>query len=555
MVMIPRECKRLIEVDFPLAKVSYYAAREKSIRHGHPSTLHLWWARRPLASCRAVLLGLLLPDPEDPLCPPDFITRARELLGEVPGAAKDFSQGLRKALLHFIGEFANWDLAGNELWLDTARGLVKAAHPEETPLVVDPFAGGGSIPLEALRLGCEAFASDLNPVACLILKVLLEDIPRYGAKLAEELREVGTRIKEEAKQELAEFYPPDPDGAQPIAYLWARTVRCEAPHCGAEIPLIRSFWLCKKAGKKVALRPLVKRSEGQLPRIEFEIFSPTREGEVHTGTVSRAKAKCLACTTGAALAPERVRAQLVAQRGGADVIFNEKGERIGGARLLAVVTLQPGQQGRNYRLPADHDYQVVFEAQKRLKVILDLWEASGKNGLSPVPDEELPLMSGTFNVPLYGMVTWGDLFSARQKISLMSLSKATSQRSGPIRDLLSIAVDRAADGSAAITGWLPSGEEIKHVFSRQALPMMWDFGESNYLADASRSWESAINAIEKVVLTTAQSISSPGQIQSANACQHPLPSESTSVFFTDPPYYDKEVHARPSSLKRKGASR
>ncbi|MBW1947075.1 MAG: DUF1156 domain-containing protein, partial [Deltaproteobacteria bacterium] len=237
--MIPRECKRLIEVDFPLAQVSYYAAKEKSIRHGHPSTLHLWWARRPLASCRAVLLGLLLPDPEDPLCPPEFNTRARELLSEVPGEARDFSQGLRKALLNFIGKFADWDLAGNELWLNTARGLVKAAHPDETPLVVDPFAGGGSIPLEALRLGCEAFASDLNPVACLILKVLLEDIPRHGAKLAQEFREVGARIKAEAEKELAEFYPldpPDPDTGvqpQPIAYLWARTVRCEAPHCGA----------------------------------------------------------------------------------------------------------------------------------------------------------------------------------------------------------------------------------------------------------------------------------------------------------------------------------
>ncbi|MBW1954073.1 MAG: DNA adenine methylase, partial [Deltaproteobacteria bacterium] len=165
--------------------------------------------------------------------------KARELLQEIPGdtlghAREGSDLGLRKALLHFIGEFANWDLAGDELWLKVAQGLVQAAHPEETPLVVDPFAGGGSIPLEALRLGCEAFASDLNPVACLILKVLLEDIPRHGPRLAEELRRVGAKIKEEAERELAEFYPPDPDGAQPIAYLWARTVRCEAPHCGAE---------------------------------------------------------------------------------------------------------------------------------------------------------------------------------------------------------------------------------------------------------------------------------------------------------------------------------
>src|SRR5438067_698634 len=178
--MIPATCKRLIEVDFPIAAVSAHSAREKSIRHGHPSTLHLWWARRPLAACRAVLLGLLLPDPCDKDCPADFKPAARQLLAKRYGNADGFDEALRGLLLKFIGEFANWDHAANALYLEIGRGLVKAAHPEETPVVVDPFAGGGSIPLAALRLGCEAFASDLNPVACLILKTLLEDIPRYG---------------------------------------------------------------------------------------------------------------------------------------------------------------------------------------------------------------------------------------------------------------------------------------------------------------------------------------------------------------------------------------
>ncbi len=252
--MIPKECKRLAEVDFPIAEVSRHAAREKSIRHGHPSTLHLWWARRPLASCRAVLLALLWPDPCDPVCPGGFKAKARELLPQVQGQVGPSDEDLRRALLRFIANFANWDLAANRTYLDVARALVKAAYPEETPLVVDPFAGGGSIPLEALRVGCEAFASDLNPVACLILKVMLEDIPRHGPELAEELRRVGAEIKREAEKELAELYPKDEDGAIPIAYLWARTVRCEAPNCGAEIPLVRSFWLCKKANRKRALR-------------------------------------------------------------------------------------------------------------------------------------------------------------------------------------------------------------------------------------------------------------------------------------------------------------
>ena len=237
--MIPKDCKRLAEVDFPIAEVSRHAAREKSIRHGHPSTLHLWWARRPLASSRAVLLALLWPDPCDSLCPTAFKTQARKLLPQVAGCHPGTTdEDLRKALLTFIADFANWDHADATVsYLDVSRALVKAAHGEEPPLVVDPFAGGGSIPLEALRLGCEAFASDLNPVACLILKVMLEDIPRHGPTLAEDLRRVGAEIKRQAETKLANLYPKDPDGATPIAYLWARTVRCESPNCGAEVPL------------------------------------------------------------------------------------------------------------------------------------------------------------------------------------------------------------------------------------------------------------------------------------------------------------------------------
>ncbi len=183
--MIPKECKRLAEVDFPIAVVSKHSAREKSIRHGHPSTLHLWWARRPLAACRSMLLALLLPDPEDAHCPADFKAKAKQLLPQLQGKTPKSDVELRAALLKFIGDFAVWDNANHRTYLEIGRGLVKAAHGEEPPLVVDPFAGGGSIPLEALRLGCDAFASDLNPVACLINKVMLEDIPRHGPELAE----------------------------------------------------------------------------------------------------------------------------------------------------------------------------------------------------------------------------------------------------------------------------------------------------------------------------------------------------------------------------------
>ncbi len=285
--MIPKECKRLAEVDFPIAEVSRHSAREKSIRHGHPSTLHLWWARRPLATCRAVLMGLLLPDPCDPLCPGDFKESARKALGQLRGVGKS-DEDLRRALLAFIADFSKWDNSSNQTLLEIALALVRAVYPDGPPLVVDPFAGGGSIPLEALRLGCEAFASDLNPVACLILKVMLEEIPRHGPKLAEELRRVGAEIKRTAEKELAALYPKDPDGATPIAYLWARTVQCEAPGCGAEIPLMRSFWLCKKPNRKRALRCRIEKNAAQAASLLRESL---RTSSHHRGFLPHWKAE------------------------------------------------------------------------------------------------------------------------------------------------------------------------------------------------------------------------------------------------------------------------
>ena len=556
--MIPKECKRLAEVDFPIAVVSKHAAREKSIRHGHPSTLHLWWARRPLASCRAVLLGLLWPDPCDPLCPAEFKAEARRRLREVGGCNPGTTdEELGKALLRFIADFANWDHAAHRTYLEVSRALVKAAHapadggPYEPPLVVDPFAGGGSIPLEALRLGCEAFASDLNPVACLILKVMLEDIPRHGPKLAEELRRVGAEIKKQAEKELADLYPRDPDGATPIAYLWARTVRCEAPACGAEIPLVRSFWLCKKANRKRALRHRVVRSPGgsaDPPRVEFEVFEPKSEKEVPGGTVSRAKATCVCC--GAVLPPERVRAQLAPQRGGADVVFDAKGRRTGGARLLAVVTLKPGETGRNYRLPGEHDYAAVREAQARVAKILEEWECHGRQGLCPVPDESTPTGGGSgagraFSVQKYGMLQWGDLFTARQKVALRTLARAAHDRphtgDDAIRTTTAMVVGRCADYGSAIVSWAQSGEFVRSTFGRQALPIVWDFAEAVPWSDSSGSLDGAIDWTARVVEAGPGWRS--GQLQAADATDHPLPDEAAHLWFTDPPYYDAVPYA------------
>ncbi len=536
--MIPTKCKRLAEVDFPIAVVSKHAAREKSIRHGHPSTLHLWWARRPLASCRAVLLALLLPDPGDSACPEDFKRQARELLPKTSGPVGDGDGELRAKLLKFIGDFANWDHAGKAAYLEVGRGLVRAAHGEEVPLVVDPFAGGGSIPLEALRLGCEAFASDLNPVACLILKVMLEDIPRHGPGLADELRKVGGEIKKAAERELAELYPADRDGATPIAYLWARTVRCEAPNCGAEIPLMRSFWLCKKPTRKRALRPKVVRPKGKPPCVEFEVFEPEGDGEVRTGTVTRAKASCLCC--GIVLPPERVRAQLAEQRGGADVIFDGKGNRIGGARMTAVVTLKPGETGRHYRLPTDADYATVRKAQTRLAEILGEWERGGKQGLCPVPDEPLPPI-GTlgFRVQRYGMLHWGDLFSARQKVALVEVARLMYTTSSEhLRNPIAFGVSKQSDFNSSLSRWANHMEKSVATFGRQALPILWDWGEIVPISSSSGAFGVAIDWIANATDAIGTLVNGAGQVQSSDAIQHVLPDQSAGVWFTDPPYYD-----------------
>jgi len=550
--MIPKECKRLAEVDFPIAVVSKNSAREKSIRHGHPSTLHLWWARRPLAACRAMLMALLLPDPCDAHCPEEFKKQAREILLNMQGRPQGWEkvlktdEGLRKIILQFIGDFSNWDNSADPVYLNVGRSLIRAAHPDETPLVVDPFAGGGSIPLEALRIGCDAFASDLNPVACLINKVMLEDISRYGVKLAEELRRVGAEIKKIVEKELMGLYPKDPDDATPIAYIWARTVRCESPNCGAEIPLIRSFWLSKKTNRKYALKYKVKNLKeiGNSPEVEFEIFQPKDSREVPNSTVTRAKATCLCCSS--VLPPGRVREQLFEQRGGADVVFDAKGIRIGGARLLAVVTRQSNIQGRNYRLPTELDYAAVMESRKRLKSVLDHWERGEKKGLSPVPDEPIAMNEiRRVSVPLYGATTWGDIFTSRQKQTLYTYAQAirSLNATASCSRLCSLALDRLLILLSAHCRWKPTGESLIDMFGRHAIGMVWDFAESTPGFANDNIFNAWIEKYAEMIEYFAPQKLVSAQVQQSDATENYLPDESCQIWFTDPPYYDSIPYA------------
>lgn len=551
-------CKRLIEVDFPIRRISAHARREKSIRHGHISTLHIWWARRPLAACRAVICAALWPDPADPNCPEAFRKAARDLMrkwavefiGFLSAESKKYfveyqtepallndNEILRRALLDFIADFGDWDNSTVKEFLETSRALTQAAHealggqPRTRPLVADPFAGGGSIPLEALRVGANAFASDLNPVAVLLNKVVLEYIPKHGRRLAEEVRKCGDWIKREAAKELAEFYPKDPDGSTPITYLWARTVKCEGPGCGADVPLMRSLWLAKRANRSVALklvsRPLAK-------RVDFEIIEDAKTADVGGGTVARGSATCPCC--GFTTPVASVRRQLRERRGGtAD------------ARLFCVVTAKP-QHGRCYRTATERDGKIVAAAVVRLSEAVK----ATINGLSAIPDEEIPFTEiRRVSVPLYGMTNWGRLFNPRQALTLVTLTRLISdfkQRVPadlirPLTVCLGVVLGRQADFQSSLVTWTAGGEFVGHTFTRQALGMVWDFAECNPWADASGNWDGAVDWVSRVIESTGDGVNTPGGATQASATASPLPDASCDAYVTDPPYYDAVPYA------------
>jgi len=348
------------------------------------------------------------------------------------------------------------------------------------------------------------------------------------------------------------LYPSDPDGSRPIAYLWARTVRCEAPKCGAEIPLVRSFWLCKKASRERALRYEVVRPKGKPPQIEFEIFQPKKDGEVLQGTVSRAKATCPCCN--AVLQPDRVRTQLSEQRGGTDAIFNKKGNRIGGARLLAIVILKDNITGRQYRLATRKDYEAVHKAQRRTNEILDDWKTKKHlvDSLCPVPDEPLPPKESHRAVgsqlPLYGFKNWGDLFTARQKLSLAKyISEARnfssdSTAAGSAQEIAGLAISRFSDICNAFCTWESTKTQARHLFTRQALPMVWDFAEPDIFGDNAGNYQVTLDTMARVI-ERLRIFNISGQVQQADACESPLPDRSCSIWFTDPPYYDAVPYA------------
>jgi adenine-specific DNA methylase/O-acetyl-ADP-ribose deacetylase (regulator of RNase III) len=564
---LARYPKRLIEVDLPIKRISAHARREKSIRHGHISTLHIWWARRPLAACRAVICASLWFDPTDENCPVDFREEARQVMRDwadvnlklMTNDAESFNrfsgykknptmlnsdEELRAALLDFIACFANWDNSTVPEFLETSRRLTESAHVAAggekgtRPLVVDPFAGGGAIPLEALRVGADTFASDLNPVPVLLNKVVLEYIPRYGQRLADEVRRWGAWVKEQAEKELAEFYPKDSDGATPIAFLWARTIQCEGPGCGAEIPLIKSLWLGKKPHNSWSLRLIPNH---KLRRVDFEVVQGAKPSEVGQGTVRRGSAVCPCC--GFTTPATSIRKQLAARNGGTST-----------ARLFCVVTKRQGEQGRFYRLPNETDLEAVAKAE----TALSRKQRESEIPFSLIPDEPLP-PQGTlgFRVQLYGMKQWGHLFSPRQALVLATLNEKTRAVREQLKKLnnaglgeavqagLALNVDKMADYGSSLASWSSpaSQETVRGTFSRQALAMVWDFAEAYPFVSSSGGWTHNLNFLTSPLEAESQCALSTGHVERASATCHPLPDDSVDAFVTDPPYYDAIPYA------------
>lgn len=541
--------KRLIEVAFPLEEVSAWSRPEKYGPPGHISQLHPWWARRPLAACRAFIYASLVDDP-------DTDAERDELLKEVADLASWDAVRHPERVVRSSEEGGS-GLTGTEL-LKRARQRILAGNDGKPPKLLDPFAGGGAIPLEGLRLGCEVEASDLNPVAVLILKATLEypqkfgqpdsrEVPEYileadrhseqpglaaGERAAEyrrnplaaDVRYWGRWVLERAREDLSEFYPPDPDGSVPVAYLWSRTIPC--PSCEAEMPLIRQYWLARKNKKKVALDPVVDCEAGT---VDFRVV----EGEEVTGsperaTTSRGDTRCLPCG-------QVVKAAQLHEIGRSGKLS---------ARMTSVVLAPKGRGGKRYRVASERDF-ATFDKTRAKSRELSL-ETIGDH--PAIPEEPLAYHPQYMLVREYGLDQWGKLFNDRQLLAMTTFARLVGDAYGEmeirglkgdyaaaVSTLLGLALDKLANQNCALSRWEPGSENLKGVFARQALPMVWDFAEASPVGGHVGSWASLING-----LCEAVNVSSVGtQIGRVHRRDAATVSEQRSgLVLSDPPYYD-----------------
>lgn len=569
--------KKLIEVSIPLEAINKASAREKSIRHGHPSTLHLWWARRPLAACRAVLFAQLVDDPS--AWPEKFPTEAEQekerlrlhgvIERMVPWEASNDETILNEA---------RWEIARSVAWAlgeePPEKGDGKAILSylqERAPPVYDPFSGGGSIPLEAQRLGLRAYGSDLNPVAVLIGKALVEIPPKFaglppvnpksqaeltrgrwngkGAQgLAEDVRYYGQWMRDEADKRIGHLYPKatlkDGSEATVIAWLWARTVRSPDPAArGAMVPLVSSFMLSTKEDKKTWVQPVIDASAvgGWRFEVRAGALSKVDEEEKRKGTKTGRGSNFSCVLTGTSISPDHVKAEGMAGRIG--------------ARLMAIVA--EGNRSRIYVTPTPEDDEVAATAKPT-------WE----------PEGELPNDPRNFWTVQYGLSTFASLFTSRQLVALTTFSdlvegarskllvdthavglddSASNTRlhnggtgatayADAVATYLAFAVSRSVDRGSSVCSWdsSPKMEAIRNTFARQSIPMTWDFAEGNPFSSSSGNFifnvDWTADALEKTpAVGTAE-------IHNINASTNSFPVRSI-VVSTDPPYYDNIGYA------------
>ena len=574
--------KRLIEVDLPIARISAHSRREKSIRHGHISTLHIWWARRPLAACRAVTCAALWPDPADELCPPEFrdvaveqiavfakrffpdrtTDESRQLLeiiekslgrGEVTSLdrweaiatgklALDANDPenlptLRTCLLDFIADFANWDNSTVPAYLETSRALTQAAHEAlggvsgTRPLVVDPFAGGGAIPLEALRVGADAFANDLNPVATMLNRVILEGVPKAGAAAIDAFDKWARWVNKRASHELATCYPTEADeNVEVFGYLWARTIKCEGPACGAEIPLVGSMWLSKKAANKAAL-------QFDKNAVSLSLLQNPAQSDVLPGITPSNTATCPKCNF--TNATSVVCRQLTAKSGGSH-----------DASLVAIVLRRKSGDHKFFRLPNAIDIGGIDSAKALLKT-------HHNNFGDFVPSESTPPTGALgFRFQRYGLQLWRDLYTPRQLLALSlcasliagdELRKEMKQELGHelqslVRTLLALNLGRLNDRMCSLCRWDPGYVQIVAANGAEnKMPMRLDFVEANPFADGGSLWLSQADWIKRVLYHICESeiIASESSVAMQGAAQSlSLPDDCADALITDPPYYD-----------------
>ena len=577
--------RRLIEEAFPLKKVSEDSKHEKNVRHGHISTLHIWPARRPLAACRAVTIATLLPDPAD--APEKIKAEYTRLAGSpLPEKQRNYlCNDLIASLTRWGDEngHADWDAKDkNGRWLNKlriARELILMAYNGNPPKVMDMFAGGGAIPLEAMRLGCEVTASDYNPVAWFLLKCTLEYPQRLAGKtiplpelgldekpdlkkgdLADHVRLWGQWILEKTHKELASYYPMI-DGKKTVAYLWARTVPCQDPQCGATIPLLKTLWLCKKAEKilkdtpenqnrpdflrlkknknqtKVVIngqRALKLCPDPETKQVCFEIIAPKKTTDVGKPTMSGATAICPFCKS---------------QQPGN---YIKRCGHEGKLKTQITTVIYQEEYGKEYRSPAQTEIRAADVAKKALRAIVDQIPYGIPD--EPLPSKERHRAVGS-QLPDYGFKTWSDLFTLRQLLALMTFVKWTravqvemetlgysAEWMEAVKAYLAINVDRLASYSSTLSIWVVNLECQGQTFARYALPITWDFSEINPFSGSTGDFLGGLAWIQRFLEHVLKIRTGHAPCISQQSSRH-LKNQIFDAIITDPPYYDAIPYA------------